>query len=113
MNLKCRKKIYIFWALWKPLQITTHLLGQQGELGQQQDSFKEWEQTSKDLTAAKPQDFAVPIFWRGLNSGIFAELWKESAEGELPILQHLRSHSLRIAQGVPAPQHFHQGVIFT
>lgn len=47
---------------------TIHILGQQGEPGQQRDSFKEWEQTSKDLPAAKHQDFAIPIFSHGVNS---------------------------------------------
>lgn len=47
---------------------TIHILGQQGEPGQQRDSFKEWEQTSKNLPAAKHQDFAIPIFSHGVNS---------------------------------------------
>lgn len=59
-----------------------HLLGQQGELGQQRDSFRAREQTSKDLPAAKYQDFAIPIFSHGLNSRDICS--GRSVEGELP-----------------------------
>lgn len=83
---------------------TIHILGQQGEPGQQRDSFKEWEQTSKDLPAAKHQDFAIPIFSHGSELPGYLQncgrrTWRESSQ----VLCYLWNQSVRSLLGMSLP----------
>lgn len=96
-------------------QTIIHLFGQEGELGQQQDSFTEWEQTSKDLPAARHQDFAIPIFSHGVNSRDICRTVEGECGGRAPkLLWYLWNHSVQCVHcsGCPCPSALPSGCYF-